>query len=63
LSKALGRAPAGAVAELLRADKKAGAAGALRMVLLQQIGDAGVYPVDARTWRPLLGAWRRGARP
>jgi len=63
LAKALGRAPAGAVAELLRADKKAGAAGALRMVLLRRLGDAEVHPVETRTWRPLLGAWRRGARP
>lgn len=63
LAVALERASVPAVAELLKADKKAGRAGALRMVLLQRIGAAETYPVDARTWRPLLSAWRRGARP
>jgi len=63
LAKALGRAKVPAVAELLRADKKAGKAGALRMVLLREIGDAPVLPAEARTWRPLLRAWREGTRP
>ena len=63
LARALGRAPAGAVAELLRADKKAGAAGALRMVLLRRIGQTEVLPVEASAWQPLLRAWRQGRRP
>ncbi|HEY8210834.1 MAG TPA: 3-dehydroquinate synthase family protein [Myxococcaceae bacterium] len=63
LAEALGKAPASAVAELLKADKKGGRGGALRMVLLRRIGDAEVHPVEAHTWRPLLNAWRLGARP
>ncbi|HYV48676.1 MAG TPA: 3-dehydroquinate synthase family protein [Myxococcaceae bacterium] len=63
LAAALERATVPAVAELLKADKKAGRAGALRMVLLRRIGDAETHPVDVRTWRPLLNAWRQGARP
>jgi 3-dehydroquinate synthase len=63
LAKALGRAQVPAIESLLKADKKAGAAGALRMVLLRQIGDAPIQPVEASTWRPLLRAWREGVRP
>ncbi|HVE81738.1 MAG TPA: 3-dehydroquinate synthase family protein [Myxococcales bacterium] len=63
LAKALGSGTGARVAELLRADKKAGAAGALRMVLLRRLGAAEVHPVEARAWKGLLAAWRRGGRP
>ena len=63
LAAAFGRAPAAAVAARLRADKKAVASGTPRMVLLRRLGAAEIHPVEARTWRALLGSWRRGDRP
>lgn len=63
LARALRRAKPERIAALLRADKKAGAAGELRMVLLRRVGQAGVLPVPEPVWRRLLPSWRRGARP
>jgi 3-dehydroquinate synthase len=51
------------VTALLSADKKAGSAGELRMVLLTDIGSAEVHDVSADVWRALWPVWTRGARP
>ena len=51
------------VAVLLDADKKAGARGELRMVLLTAIGATQVRDVEAATWRGLWPAWTKGVRP
>jgi 3-dehydroquinate synthase len=48
---------------LLAADKKTGAAGELRMVLLTDIGVAEVRDVSAPEWRALWPAWTKGVRP
>jgi 3-dehydroquinate synthase len=57
------RAPLKDVVALLDADKKAGANGELRMVLLTAVGTAEVVDVMPKTWRALWPAWTRGARP
>ncbi|HVG62496.1 MAG TPA: 3-dehydroquinate synthase family protein [Hyalangium sp.] len=57
------RAPLGDVVELLAADKKAGKAGELRMVLLTGIGAFEVRDVSEATWRNLWPAWKQGLRP
>lgn len=62
LAQALARARPRAVEALLRADKKR-EGGALRMVLLVGPGRWTVEEVAPTVWRPLLRAWRRGARP
>lgn len=46
---------------LLAADKKR--AGGCRMVLLEAVGRAGVYPVPEAVLVDHLGAWQRGAAP
>lgn len=51
------------VVELLNADKKAGAKGELRMVLLTAIGAHEVRDVPESVWRALWPAWTRGVRP
>jgi len=51
------------VTALLRADKKAGARGELRMVLLSAVGEAPVHEVQPAQWRALWPAWTRGVRP
>lgn len=51
------------VAALLAADKKAGARGELRMVLLCGVGQPLVPDVSAAGWRALWPHWARGARP
>jgi 3-dehydroquinate synthase len=51
------------VAALLNADKKAGAKGELRMVLLTAIGATEVRDVAQDTWRALWPAWTKGVRP
>ena len=51
------------VTALLSADKKAGSAGELRMVLLTELGSAVVRDVSADTWRALWPTWTRGERP
>ena len=51
------------VTVLLSADKKAGNAGELRMVLLTEIGTAVVRDVSADVWRALWPAWTQGKRP
>jgi 3-dehydroquinate synthase len=51
------------VTALLSADKKAGSAGELRMVLLTDIGSAVVRDVGAEVWRKLWPVWTRGERP
>ncbi len=48
---------------LLAADKKTGAAGELRMILLTALGAAEVRDVSADTWRALWPAWTQGVRP
>ncbi len=63
LARALRGAGAARVAGLLAADKKAGSAGELRMVLLRALGRAERVTVQAPVWRGLLGAWVRGGRP
>jgi 3-dehydroquinate synthase len=57
------RASLGDVAALLDADKKAGAKGELRMVLLTGIGAHEVRDVPHTVWRALWPAWTRGERP
>jgi 3-dehydroquinate synthase len=59
----LRRAPLGALVDLLAADKKAGKAGELRMVLLTGIGAFEVRDVPEATWRTLWPAWKQGLRP
>lgn len=59
----LRRAPLNDVVELLAADKKAGKAGELRMVLLTGIGAFEVRDVSEATWRNLWPAWKQGLRP
>ncbi|HYH94815.1 3-dehydroquinate synthase family protein [Hyalangium sp.] len=59
----LHRAPLGDVVELIAADKKAGTAGELRMVLLISIGAFEVRDVPEATWRNLWPAWKQGLRP
>lgn len=59
----LRRAPMEDVVTLLNADKKAGAAGELRMVLLTAIGSTVVRDVTEPEWRGLWPAWTKGARP
>lgn len=51
------------VASLLAADKKAGARGELRMVLLAGAGEAPVRDVETAHWRALWPSWARGVRP
>jgi 3-dehydroquinate synthase len=51
------------VQALLSADKKAGSAGELRMVLLSALGESVVRDVPAQAWRALWPAWTRGERP
>ena len=53
----------GHAGSLLAADKKTGAAGELRMVLLTAIGAAEVRDVAADVWRALWPAWTQGVRP
>ncbi|WP_141619024.1 3-dehydroquinate synthase family protein [Myxococcus sp. AB036A] len=59
----LRRAPMKDVRALLTADKKAGAKGELRMVLLTAIGATEVRDVDESSWRALWPAWAKGERP
>ncbi|NMO19279.1 3-dehydroquinate synthase [Pyxidicoccus fallax] len=59
----LGRAPMKDVVTLLNADKKAGAKGELRMVLLTAIGATEVRDVAESSWRALWPAWTKGVRP
>ncbi|MFP2961759.1 3-dehydroquinate synthase, partial [Myxococcus sp. 1LA] len=56
-------APLKDVLALLTADKKAGAKGELRMVLLTAIGTSEVRDVEEKSWRALLPAWMKGVRP
>lgn len=51
------------IATLLDADKKAGARGELRMVLLTAIGATEVRDVAASTWRELWPSWTKAVRP
>ncbi|XXF81122.1 3-dehydroquinate synthase [Myxococcaceae bacterium GXIMD 01537] len=51
------------VVALLNADKKAGAKGELRMVLLTGVGAHVVRDVTEAEWRALWPAWTRGVRP
>lgn len=51
------------VQALLSADKKAGSAGELRMVLLSALGESVVRDVPAQAWQALWPAWTRGERP
>lgn len=48
---------------LLSADKKAGAKGELRMVLLTDVGAHVVREAPESDWRALWPAWTRGVRP
>ncbi|MDY7231622.1 3-dehydroquinate synthase [Hyalangium rubrum] len=51
------------VTTLLAADKKAGKAGELRMVLLSAIGAFDIKDVTENDWRTLWPAWTRGILP
>ncbi|HEX8706351.1 MAG TPA: 3-dehydroquinate synthase, partial [Myxococcaceae bacterium] len=51
------------VTALLAADKKAGKAGELRMILLPAIGTFEVKDVSETDWRRLWPAWTQGLRP
>lgn len=59
----LRRADLRAVTALLAADKKAGKAGELRMILLTAIGAFDVRDVPQTEWRRLWPAWQHGLRP
>lgn len=59
----LRRAPMKDILALLTADKKAGAKGELRMVLLTGIGATEVRDVTEPDWRALWPAWTKGVRP
>lgn len=59
----LRRADLRAVTALLAADKKAGKAGELRMILLTAIGAHVVQDVPETEWRRLWPAWQHGLRP
>ncbi|MBM7116764.1 3-dehydroquinate synthase [[Archangium] primigenium] len=59
----LARASLKDIQVLLAADKKTGAGGELRMVLLTDIGVAEVRDVTAPQWRALWPAWTQGVRP
>lgn len=48
---------------LLAADKKAGSAGELRMILVAKPGSWTLETVTAQTWKPLCRAWAEGRRP
>ncbi|MBK7859844.1 MAG: 3-dehydroquinate synthase [Archangiaceae bacterium] len=63
LARALAKVDASQLQRLLAADKKRTADPGHRMVLLERIGRAGVYPVPAFTLRRLLSSWREGRRP
>lgn len=63
LAKALAKARLPEVDALLAADKKAGAKGELKMVLLRGLGDAPVLPVSGALWRELWPFWIEGKRP
>jgi 3-dehydroquinate synthase len=49
--------------ELLRADKKSGAGGELRMVLLRRVGQWTLQEVAGAGWRQLVPAWKEGWTP
>jgi 3-dehydroquinate synthase len=51
------------VRALLNADKKAGAKGELRMVLLPALGAHEIRDVPEAAWRALWPAWTQGVRP
>jgi 3-dehydroquinate synthase len=59
----LRRVPLNEVVELLAADKKAGKAGELRMVLLTAIGAFDIRDVSEATWRSLWPSWKQAIRP
>lgn len=63
LAAALGGLDARGLFGLLLADKKRRPGDACRMVLLERIGAAGVYPVPPELLRRQLRGWRAGARP
>ncbi len=63
LAAALKRATPARIEALLGADKKAGASGELRMVLLKSPGHCVVQGVAHAHWRALLPFWQRGERP
>ncbi len=60
LARWLRRTTARELRTLLSADKKTGADGALRMVLLAGVGAPLVRPVATSVWSSLLPAWRGG---
>ncbi|WNG47009.1 3-dehydroquinate synthase [Archangium minus] len=59
----LARAKLKDVSALLSADKKAGSAGELRMILITDVGKAVVRDVSEDVWRALWPAWTQGVRP
>lgn len=63
LGQALQQARASQLETILASDKKAGARGELRMVLLAALGRAEVLAVPPELWKALLPAWQRGTLP
>lgn len=63
LAKVLAGHKTSEVEDLLRADKKAGPRGELRMVLVRDIGEWTLQEVDGGTWRALVPAWKEGWVP
>lgn len=63
MSRWLRKIPARAIGRLLAADKKAGADGALVMVLLEKPGATTATRVAPREWQALYPAWQQGVRP
>jgi 3-dehydroquinate synthase len=51
------------VEELLREDKKTGASGELRMVLLRRVGQWVLQQIQGSVWRKLIPAWKEGWIP
>jgi 3-dehydroquinate synthase len=49
--------------DLLRADKKSGPGGELRMVLLRRIGEWSLEHLEGNVWRRLVPAWKEGWTP
>lgn len=63
LARGLAGSARASLDRLLLADKKTGADGELRLVLLERLGRARLLAVPPAVWAPLLRSWRRGERP
>lgn len=62
LARRLGRVSPSAIDRLLRSDKKS-RDGALRMVLLTELGQAELRSIPPAVWKKLARSWKTGGRP